>query len=93
MTWGSQRPCSVNAKKASKRAAAATARAEVSVCRPRAHVPNTIMDLYFTLFFFSVLVIVLPIAEEAVLVTSRHTPNCYVLLTFMCVWSLFLKTL
>lgn len=52
MTWGSQRPCSVNAKKASKRAAAATARAEVSVCRPRAHVPNTIMDLYFTLFFF-----------------------------------------
>lgn len=52
MMRGSQRPCSVNAKKASKRAAAATARAEVSACRPRAHVPNTITDLYFMLFFF-----------------------------------------
>lgn len=64
MTWGSQCPCSVNAKKASKRAAAATERAEVSVCRPRAHVPNTIMDLYFTLFFFLCLSLFYPSPQK-----------------------------
>lgn len=53
---------------------------------PGARVSDAIADIYFTsLFFFfvSVLVIVFTtIAEETVLVTSRHTPNCYVLLTF-----------
>lgn len=52
---------------------------------PGARVSDATVGVYFMPPFVSVLVIVFAtIAEEMVLVTSRHTPNCYVWLTLVC---------